>query len=517
MFRANTSNGQAKLSILARLLLGIAGLVAVTTSGWGQVQAAQADSRPGLDVEHRDEADSPDYRVANGDSGPTVVEGLQMLSIPFTFTNTDAQHVFDSLGDLTGGGEDDPRLIRYEPSAWQYRTFPHAFLTNVAPGEAYWLFNPTGQTLVLPDDAEEAPTDDAYTVHLDKYWNQIGSPFGASVQFSQVQILRTSTEQVFDIQAAIDRNLLQPVLFSYNPSSNDYEWETDLDAIGLDPFEGYWILAREDISLIFPAVVVTSVQALPAASEVDETDGWQVELIVSNASRVCQGRALGVSSVAQEGLDKTDVPSPPAALAQGPVLRADFVSPAQQAPACVVDMRPANLSEYTWLLAVTTDAENEPITVTWPSLAALPPDMITILEDMTSGQKRFMRTTASYTYNSGDGGARTLQVTVARADQATPVVSDVTAAAAPAGNWAISYTLSGAALVEARIRNISGVVIKHLSSGEASTAGRNVMLWNGHSDRGTAVPSGRYLVEIEARSPDTGQTGRVISTFAVTR
>ena len=183
----------------------------------------------------------------------------------------------------------------------------------------------------------------------------------------------------------------------------------------------------------------------------------------------------------------------------------------------MVDMRPANLSEYTWLLAVTTDAQNEPITVTWPSLAALPPDMIAVLEDLTSGQKRFMRTTTSYTYNSGDGGARTLKVTVALADQVTPVVSDVTAAAAPAGNWTISYTLSSAASVEARIRNISGVVIKHLSSGEVSTAGRNVMLWNGHSDRGTAVPNGRYLVEIEARSPDTGQTGRVISTFAVTR
>ena len=30
-------------------------------------------------------------------------------------------------------------------------------------------------------------------------------------------------------------------------------------------------------------------------------------------------------------------------------------------------------------------------------------------------------------------------------------------------------------------------------------------------------PNGRYLVEIEASSPDTGQTGRVITTFAVTR
>jgi len=180
-------------------------------------------------------------------------------------------------------------------------------------------------------------------------------------------------------------------------------------------------------------------------------------------------------------------------------------------------MRPYDQTAQTWYLAITTDAADQVIRVSWPSLEALPADMIAILEDTGSGQKLWMRTNSAYSYNSGEGGLRLLKITVQPAGSITPVVSQVTAAAAPGSSWAISYTLSSAAAVQARIRNISGVVVKHLVNDELNEAGRNVVLWSGRSDRGTAVPSGRYLIEIEARSPDTGQTGRIISTFAVMR
>ncbi len=444
------------------------------------------------------------------------ISGLEMLSIPYDFFNSDCQHVFDALGDLTGGGANDPVLIRWEPGVTRYRVFPHPFLTNVAPGEGYWVYNPTAQTLVLPEDAAEVATDDAYVVYLDEGWNQIGSPFVLSIQFASIQVLRRGGQDLRTMDEAIARRLLQPALFSYKPMTGEYEWETEISAIRLDPFEGYWLKVYEDLALIFPPPPLVMATSAPQPTVADP-DGWRLELTVTGAGRVCRRRVLGVSAVAEDGLDQTDVSGPPAALTAGPILRAELVNTTQQTPPFVVDMRPANLTEYTWCLAITTDAHNEPITVSWPVLNMLPSDMIAVLEDTVSGQKRFMRTTSSYSYDSGEGGVRLLKITVEPVDRATPVVSEVTAAAAPGGNWAISYTLSSAAAVQARVRNISGVVIKHLSSGELCTAGRNVMLWNGRSDRGTAVPNGRYLVEIEAKSPDTGQTGRVISTFAVTR
>jgi len=444
------------------------------------------------------------------------ISGLEMLSIPYDFDNTDCAHVFGSLGDLEGGGSSDPMLIRWEPGASIYRIFPSEFLAHVNPGEGYWVYNPEAETLVLPDDAEEVSTEDAYLIDLSEGWNQIGCPFVLPVRFQDIYVVYAG--QYYSMEQAIVRNYIHPAVFNYNPATGEYEWESQVSAIRLDPFEGYWVRARNDIKLIVPPPSGLMLAAAPAsdAMEVGQ-DGWQIELAVSGASRLCPKRAFGVSTVAEEGLDRTDVPSPPAATSSGPTLQAEFVSPAHQAPPCLVDMRPTGQTEYSWYLAVTTDAPHQPIKVSWPSLAALPADMIAILEDTTSGQKLWMRTNSAYSYNSSEGGLRLLKITVRSAGSVTPVVSEVTATAAPGGSWAISYTLSAAASVQTRIRNISGVVIRHLSTDEVNSAGRNVILWNGRSDRGTAVPSGRYLVEIEARSPDTGQTGRIISTFAVMR
>ncbi len=447
---------------------------------------------------------------------PAVLD-LEMLSIPYDFFNTDAQHVFQSLGDLTGGGANDPALYRWEPAASQYRQFPHEFFANVVPGHGYWVYNPTEATLVLPDDAEELP-DEAVGVTLPKGWNQIGSPFVLTVRLDSIQVVRSDTAEVYDLYEAVAHNLLQPVLFSYNPTSNEYEWETDLTAARLDPFEGYWLLARRNIFLIIPPPsLVVPVQAEAPLSELSESAGWQVQLEVAGAGRVCADRAFGVDEVAEEGLDRRDVPSPPSASGSGATLQAEFVSLTHQAPPCLVDVRPLTQTEQTWYLAITTDAPDQFIRVSWPSLEALPADMIAILEDTASGQKIWMRTNSAYSYNSSEGGLRLLKISVRSVDSITPVVSQVTATAAAGGSWAISYSLSSAAAVQARIRNISGVVVKHLVSGELNEAGRNVVLWSGRSDRGTAVPSGRYLIEIEARSPDTGQTGRIISAFAVMR
>jgi len=445
------------------------------------------------------------------------VSDLEMLSIPYDFDNTDAAHVFGSLGDLEGGGFDDPMLIKWEPGASTYRTFPSEFLTHINPGQGYWVYNPEAETLVLPDDAEEVSTDDAYVIDLAEGWNQIGCPFILPVQFQKINVLRGGS-QWWSMDDAVARNYIHPAVFSYNPTTGEYEWESQLSAIRLDPYEGYWVLARDDIQLVVPPPSGVTIASQPAAgSSPTKPEGWQVQLAITGTGRVRTGQAFGVSEIAEEGLDRTDVPSPPAASSSGSALQAEFVSPAHQTPSCLVDMRPTGQTDYTWYLAVTTDAPGQPIKVSWPSLEALPADMIAILEDTTSGQKLWMRTNTAYSYNSGEGGLRLLKITVRPTGSVTPVVSEVTAAAAPGGTWAISYTLSTAASVQARIRNISGVVIKRLRTDEVCSAGRNVILWNSRSDRGTAVPSGRYLVEIEAQSPDTGQTGRTISTFAVTR
>jgi hypothetical protein len=76
----------------------------------------------------------------------------------------------------------------------------------------------------------------------------------------------------------------------------------------------------------------------------------------------------------------------------------------------------------------------------------------------------------------------------------------------------ITFSLSSAAQVEARILNIVGRPLKTLWRARDCEAGTNVLLWNARSDRGLPVPNGTYLVEVIARGTDGGQArawGRV--------
>jgi len=79
-----------------------------------------------------------------------------------------------------------------------------------------------------------------------------------------------------------------------------------------------------------------------------------------------------------------------------------------------------------------------------------------------------------------------------------------------------TYAVSRPANVAVEIRNISGVLIRGLGE-RATTAGTTQTLsWNGQSDRGTRVPTGRYLARITARTED-GQSLQVIRPFMVSR
>ncbi len=88
--------------------------------------------------------------------------------------------------------------------------------------------------------------------------------------------------------------------------------------------------------------------------------------------------------------------------------------------------------------------------------------------------------------------------------RATPPTSSavaLTAVAVPtrAGTTQVSVTLSAPASVEATVLNLAGRVVATLPPRELP-AGTSTLLWNGRSATGTAVPSGRYLARIEART-----------------
>ncbi len=80
----------------------------------------------------------------------------------------------------------------------------------------------------------------------------------------------------------------------------------------------------------------------------------------------------------------------------------------------------------------------------------------------------------------------------------------------------ITLHLASDATVDARILNIAGRPVRHLFTGREYAAGASTLLWNARDNSGLAVPAGRYIVAVEARTGD-GARARVLCPFSLQR
>jgi hypothetical protein len=136
--------------------------------------------------------------------------------------------------------------------------------------------------------------------------------------------------------------------------------------------------------------------------------------------------------------------------------------------------------------------------------------------DQDSGATVYMRTSAAYTFTMSEPGIRHLRVVADQAAASALVVNALQAATVGGGGAVLSYSLSREAEVEVEIRNIAGVLIRSLPASHATAGTAQTAAWNGVSERGTRVPSGRYLARLTARTAD-GQTVQALRPFTIGR
>lgn len=442
--------------------------------------------------------------------------GLEMISIPYSFTNRDASHVFGSLSDSVYPGG-SVTLWRWRPRAGEYATYPDTFVSSVELGRGMWLLNQNRETIILPDDAREAPIGQSHNVPISAGWNQIGNPHVMPTRFDQVRVLSPRGAEL-SIQEAADQGLILPVLYSYDAEANEYAWETSLREAMVVPFEGYWLRAYQDVSLVFPPPAVFA----PASTvrPVDrEDDGWRVGLVVDRGDDVCAPRYFAASAHASDQVDMLDVPAPPAVMSTGPALDAYFtIGDDQSGARYLMDTRNAASSRQVWDFTVVSEAPGARVTLRWPDLSSvLPEDLVATLKDVATGQSVHLRTSESYSYVPSNAGARRFEITVRPRAHVTLGLSASARAADGGAGLEILYTLSSDAVVDVEIRNIAGRVVRQVAADRMATRGQSSLVWNGLSDAGTMVPSGTYIVQVTARSPETGERTSVIRTATIHR
>lgn len=444
---------------------------------------------------------------------PASYPAFEMVSFPYTFANSSAAHVLASLGDLSPGSP--ATIVRYDPlqadPANRYKFYPDPFAAEIAPGAGYWLLNLNRLPARMPDDRQAVGGNVAYNVVVYRGWNQIGNPFHYTVDFTQLEVIDSANRR-WTMWEAIDRGLVLPTLFWWDPSSRLYRWEVDPSDVVLDPYMGYWLLAYDDLVLLVPPPTLqwtASVKSQAPVRAMAEPSGWRLNLVASTDQARAEPIQLGVAPDGKDGRDRWDLPKPPepAALREP---RVHACAVASDGSALLVDVRSQQQAAHEWTVEVRTNQAGVPVTLSWPDLSKLPSELVPTLVDADGGVRRYMRTTASYTYTSSPvGSARRLKVIIQTRTTTTPMVT--AAQVQPQGRGAtVVYTLSTPASVDVTIRNIAGRCVRRVVSGRFCEAGTTQITWNGLDDRGTPVPSGTYLIQVSAQSPDTGQSYQVV-------
>lgn len=472
------------------------------------------------------------FRVA----APTIVAGVSMVSFPYRdLAVTDPSVILGMpLSELA--------LVRWWPldtTVDKYHFYPDARASLVPPdcqqanledrtvpyppaGLGYFLSIPRPAVL----DIQGQPLQDVPSTHIRLYrgqsaprgWNLIGNPFDEQLGWGTVQF--ETNGQRLDLREAIAEGITEGVLFEYVQGSGGrpgfYDFNPDPAAAIMQPRKGYWLHVNEETrARIYSTGVGISATTDGAGSEPQVEDGWTLTLQARAGEYQDPRNIIGVKSTASAGYDpQWDIPKPPP-IVEGLQMSMSGAAWGDNAGRYARDIRGISESSV-WDVEVACALPDTEVEVSWPQMnAEVPGDVRLVLEDLETGRKVYMRTSNGYRFRTGaDGAIRHLRVSTAGGGQTLAVQS--MSAQSTAGAVMITYSLAAPAEVSVEIINIAGRLIRQYAAREVDGGTQETLSWNGVSDRGSAVPSGRYIVRLTALGAD-GQTVQAIRPFSITR
>jgi hypothetical protein len=237
-----------------------------------------------------------------------------------------------------------------------------------------------------------------------------------------------------------------------------------------------------------------------------DRDNWLVPIVARAGGRVDASNAVGVS--AQRGALK--VPNPPTMPAS-----VDVVLEGRNGEPLAYDLRQRIGTGVVWKFRVVTSLVHTDVELSLPDLSEVPDDLTVTLVDLATGRRYYARTLSSLVYNSGQGGARAFRLQISPRQTAGLTIRPAGAQTGRQGAT-ITYVLSKDARVAARILNPAGRTVRTIAQRDLTPMGTNTLIWDLTSDVHTVVPNGRYLIVLEAATPN-GERARALQTIAVAR
>ncbi|MGI5818186.1 MAG: S8 family serine peptidase [Armatimonadota bacterium] len=469
-------------------------------------------------------------------SAPTFPAGVSMVSFPYRdLAVTDPSAIL-------GIPASELAMVRWWPlntTANKYHFYPDARASLVPPdteqsdlaertvpyppaGLGYFLSIPRQAVL----DIQGQSLQDVPSTHIRLYrgqqaprgWNLIGNPYDEPVGWGTVEFEFDGRR--YDLSQAIAEGITEGVLFEFVQGIGDspgyYNFNPTPAAAIMEARKGYWVHVNRDVrARIYSTGIGVAAAETDGESSAAAQDSWMLTLQARAGDHIDPRNIIGVHPTASAGYDpQWDIPEPPA-VTDG--LRVSMIRDGwgEHSGAYARDVRgPGDPAE--WEVRVACALPDTEVELAWPNLnAEVPAGVRLMLEDLETGKTVYMRTSSGFRFQTGpDGAVRHLRIWAA--DGANSLAVSTMAAQPTTGGAQITYSVSAPAEVQVEVINIAGRLIKRFAARDVDGGTQETLSWNGVSDRGSAVPSGRYIVRLTALAAD-GQTVQAIRPFSIAR
>jgi len=419
----------------------------------------------------------------------TFVPGRRMVSFPLTPDESD-------IAKMLGYAQGTPvSMAWWNPADGQYHYHPD--VPAVQPGLAYWFNAPTAFSPLIT--GIQPDINDPRGITLATGWNMVGNTFNADLN-PWAMVVETNTV-AYTFSEAILNGLVEPI-WRYG-SGGFYEVAPTLSA-----WEGGWVR-----NISGGPLTLRQQNASRSSARTAEVDpfrlltegGWGARLRAADGASRDDMAVFGVTPRATGGADRLDWQKPPAI---GDGIRLAFINPANKlaGAAYATDMRGGiGLAGETWEFEVSCPRADT-VTLTWPDLRGLPREYALLLEDMNSGERRYMRTAPVYTYQAtgapGQPDVRRFRLAVQAQGNAPLTFLDFRIAPVRGKGASVSVRLNAGADLRVEVRAPSGRLLRVLQANAVLPNEDTVIPWDGRAAGGKLISAGTYLLTVTARTPE---------------